>query len=108
MLHLGVPIDGAGHHPAAWRHEKATPRLLFTAEYYVDLARQADAALLDFVTFDDAMAIQSERVDRVRCRLDALSAAARVAPVTRHVGLIPTVATTHTEPFHTAKNVATL
>ncbi|MDQ1424912.1 MAG: hypothetical protein QOD72_2410, partial [Acidimicrobiaceae bacterium] len=51
---------------------------------------------------------QSDRVDRVRGRLDSLSIAARVAPVTRHIGLIPTITTTHTEPFHTAKNVASL
>jgi alkanesulfonate monooxygenase SsuD/methylene tetrahydromethanopterin reductase-like flavin-dependent oxidoreductase (luciferase family) len=108
VFHLGVALDGAGRHPAAWRNPGATPDVLFTADYYVALARQADTALFDFVMFDDAMRIQSDRADRVRGRLDALSIAARVAPVTRHVGLIPTITTTHTEPFHTAKNVATL
>jgi FMN-dependent oxidoreductase (nitrilotriacetate monooxygenase family) len=108
VLHLGVAVDGAGRHPAAWRHPGANPAALFTADYYVDLAQQAEAGLLDFIAFDDAMAIQSDRPDHVRGRLDALSIAARVAPLTRHVGLIPTVITTHTEPFHTAKNVATL
>jgi alkanesulfonate monooxygenase SsuD/methylene tetrahydromethanopterin reductase-like flavin-dependent oxidoreductase (luciferase family) len=108
VLHLGVSVDGAGRHPAAWRHAGAEPGALFTADYYVDLARRAQAGALDFIAFDDSMALQSDRVDRVRGRLDALSIAARVAPVTRHIGLIPTVTTTHTEPFHTAKNVATL
>jgi alkanesulfonate monooxygenase SsuD/methylene tetrahydromethanopterin reductase-like flavin-dependent oxidoreductase (luciferase family) len=108
VFHLGVAVDGAGRHPAAWRHAGATPKALFSADYYAGLARQADAALVDFVTFDDTMAIQTDRTDRVRGRLDALTIAARVAPVTRHVGLIPTITTTHTEPFHTAKNVATL
>jgi FMN-dependent oxidoreductase (nitrilotriacetate monooxygenase family) len=103
-----VAVDGAGRHPAAWRHPGANAAALFTADYYVALAQQAEAGLLDFIAFDDAMAIQSDRADRVRGRLDALSIAARVAPVTRHIGLIPTVTTTHTEPFHTAKNVATL
>lgn len=107
-LHLGVAVDGAGRHPAAWRHPGATPGALFTAGYYVELARRAEAGVLDFIAFDDAMAVQSDRTDRVRGRLDALSVAARVAPVTHHIGLIPTVTTTHTEPFHTAKNVATL
>ncbi len=108
LLHLGVAVDGAGRHPAAWRHPGATPAALFTAEYYVDLARRAEAGLLDFIAFDDAMALQSDRVDRVRGRLDALSIAARLAPVTRSIGLVPTITTTHTEPFHTAKNIASL
>ena len=34
--------------------------------------------------------------------------AARVAPVTRHIGLVPTAITTHTEPFHLSKAIATL
>jgi alkanesulfonate monooxygenase SsuD/methylene tetrahydromethanopterin reductase-like flavin-dependent oxidoreductase (luciferase family) len=108
FLHLGVAVDGAGRHPAAWRHPGARPDALFTAAYYVELTQRAEADGLDLVAFDDAMAVQSDRVDRVRGRLDALSIAARVAPVSEHVGLLPTVTTTHTEPFHTAKNVATL
>ena len=34
--------------------------------------------------------------------------AARVAPVTRHIGLVPTAVVTHTEPFHLSKAIATL
>jgi alkanesulfonate monooxygenase SsuD/methylene tetrahydromethanopterin reductase-like flavin-dependent oxidoreductase (luciferase family) len=34
--------------------------------------------------------------------------AARVAPATRHVGLVPTAIVTHTEPFHLSKAIATL
>lgn len=34
--------------------------------------------------------------------------AARAAPLTRHVGLMPTVVVTHTEPFHISKAIATL
>jgi len=34
--------------------------------------------------------------------------AARVAPLTRHIGLVPTATVTHTEPFHVSKAIATL
>jgi alkanesulfonate monooxygenase SsuD/methylene tetrahydromethanopterin reductase-like flavin-dependent oxidoreductase (luciferase family) len=44
----------------------------------------------------------------VRGRLDSVLIAARIAPLTRHVGLIPTVIVTHTEPFHASKAIATL
>ncbi|GMA85339.1 FMNH2-utilizing oxygenase [Angustibacter aerolatus] len=76
---------------------------------------EAEAGLLDLVTIEDGLRLQSddpfrpdERTDRVRGRLDALLVAARVAPLTRHVGLVPTVVVTHTEPFHASKAVATL
>ncbi|MFE6084391.1 LLM class flavin-dependent oxidoreductase [Streptomyces virginiae] len=114
-LHLAVALDGAGRHPAAWREPGARPAELFTARYWAGLAAEAEAGLLDFITFEDGLALQSssptgsdERTDRVRGRLDAVLTAARVAPLTRRIGLVPTVTATHTEPFHISKAIATL
>lgn len=114
-LHLAVALDGAGWHPAAWREPAARPGELFTARYWSDLVAEAEYGLLDFVTFEDSLSLQSTRpdgpdgrTDRVRGRLDAVLIAARVAPLTRHIGLVPTVLVTHTEPFHLSKAVATL
>jgi alkanesulfonate monooxygenase SsuD/methylene tetrahydromethanopterin reductase-like flavin-dependent oxidoreductase (luciferase family) len=115
ILHLSVALDAAGWHPAAWRAPRARSGALFTAGYWVDLVQEAEQGLLDFVTIEDSLVLQSsrldgpdDRIDRVRGRLDAVLIAARVAPVTRHVGLVPTVTTTHTEPFHISKAIATL
>lgn len=114
-LHLAVALDGAGWHPAAWRETAAQPDRLFTPAYWVDLARQAERGLLDFITIEDGLDLQSDerfgpdqRTDRVRGRLDAVLIAARAAPATRHIGFVPTAVTTHTEPFHLSKAVATL
>jgi len=114
-LHLAVALDGAGWHPAAWREPDARPDDLFTAAYWTDLAQRAEHGLLDFVTIEDGLDLQSddrfgrdERTDRVRGRLDAVLIAARAAPATRHLGFVPTAVTTHTEPFHTSKAIATL
>jgi alkanesulfonate monooxygenase SsuD/methylene tetrahydromethanopterin reductase-like flavin-dependent oxidoreductase (luciferase family) len=114
-LHLAVALDGAGWHPAAWREPDAHPSRLFTAGYWAWLVAEAERGLLDFVTFEDSLGLQSadrhgpdERTDQVRGRLDAVLTAARVAPVTRNVGLIPTVIVTYTEPFHASKAIATL
>src|SRR5690242_2545192 len=114
-LHLAVALDGAGWHPAAWREPDAQPRRLFTAGYWTELAQQAERGLLDFLTIEDGLGLQSDdrfqpdaRTDRVRGRLDAVLIAARVAPATRHIGFVPTAITTHTEPFHLSKAIATL
>jgi alkanesulfonate monooxygenase SsuD/methylene tetrahydromethanopterin reductase-like flavin-dependent oxidoreductase (luciferase family) len=114
-LHLAVALDGTGRHPASWREPGARPRELFTAAYWADLVTEAEHGLLDFVTIEDGLGPQSshpfdpdERTDQVRGRLDAVLIASRVAPLTRHIGLVPTVVATHTEPFHISKAIATL
>ncbi|MFI8237249.1 LLM class flavin-dependent oxidoreductase [Streptomyces sp. NPDC085866] len=114
-LHLAVALDGTGWHPASWREPVARPRDLFTAGYWADLVAEAERGLLDFVTIEDGLGPQSsgflepdERTDQVRGRLDAVLIASRVAPLTRHIGVVPTVVATHTEPFHISKAIATL
>ncbi|MEU4087934.1 LLM class flavin-dependent oxidoreductase [Streptomyces aureus] len=114
-LHLAVALDGAGWHPAAWREPVARPHDLLTAGYWADLVTEAERGLLDFVTIEDGLGLQSSsptgpdgRTDQVRGRLDAVLVASRVAPLTRHIGLVPTVVATHTEPFHLSKAIATL
>jgi alkanesulfonate monooxygenase SsuD/methylene tetrahydromethanopterin reductase-like flavin-dependent oxidoreductase (luciferase family) len=93
----------------------ARPRELLTAGYWTDLVTEAERGLLDFVTIEDALGLQSShltepdsRTDQVRGRLDAVLIAARVAPLTSHIGLVPTAVVTHTEPFHISKAIATL
>ncbi|WP_086841146.1 LLM class flavin-dependent oxidoreductase [Amycolatopsis kentuckyensis] len=113
---IAVALDGAGWHPAAWREAGARPGELLTAGYWADLVREAEAGQLDFVTLEDSLALQAvsatdrpgERTDIVQGRLDAVLIAARVAPLTSHIGLVPTAVVTHTEPFHLSKAIATL
>jgi alkanesulfonate monooxygenase SsuD/methylene tetrahydromethanopterin reductase-like flavin-dependent oxidoreductase (luciferase family) len=71
----------------------------YDAGSYVELARLAERGGLDFVTLDDTFA---------RPGPDALAVLSRVAPATGRIGLVPTVTTTHTEPFHVQAAVATL
>jgi alkanesulfonate monooxygenase SsuD/methylene tetrahydromethanopterin reductase-like flavin-dependent oxidoreductase (luciferase family) len=113
LIHLAVALDGAGWHPAASRESSAVPaNELFSGRYWLDQVRRAEAGLLDFVTIEDGFALAPEGPDgpeaAVRARLDASLIAARVAPVTRNIGLVPTVTTAHTEPFHVSKTIATL
>ncbi|WP_371651725.1 MULTISPECIES: LLM class flavin-dependent oxidoreductase [unclassified Streptomyces] len=83
-LHLAADIGGSPH---------------YEARHYTALARLAERGTLDFVTLGDSFA---------RPGLDALAVLARVAPATERIGLVPTVTTTHTEPFHVSSAVATL
>jgi alkanesulfonate monooxygenase SsuD/methylene tetrahydromethanopterin reductase-like flavin-dependent oxidoreductase (luciferase family) len=135
-LPLAVALDGTGWHPAAWevgrgrpggrsgpvgrgntvgearREPDARPHDLFTAGYWASLAREAEAGQLDFLTIEDSLGLRGGTKPgtpgTVQGRLDAVLLAARIAPLTTHIGLIPAVITTHTEPFHASTAIATL
>src|SRR3954463_4743878 len=112
QLHLAVALDGYGWHPRAWGH---TPERepVTSGRYWSRLATTAERGLLDFVTFDDALTAQRRRRPEIEPRWlagrpDAVLVASRVAPATKHIGLIPVATVTHTEPFHVSKAIATL
>jgi alkanesulfonate monooxygenase SsuD/methylene tetrahydromethanopterin reductase-like flavin-dependent oxidoreductase (luciferase family) len=116
QLHLAVALDGYGWHPQAWRATLAsdpdTPSVL-SGVYWSGLAATAERGLLDFLTIDDTLMPQPgrrERIDprRLAGRGDAVLIAARIAPATNRIGLIPVATVTHTEPFHISKAIATL
>jgi alkanesulfonate monooxygenase SsuD/methylene tetrahydromethanopterin reductase-like flavin-dependent oxidoreductase (luciferase family) len=111
-LHLAVALDGYGWHPQAWRISGQTGPVT-SGRYWADLAATAERGLLDFLSIDDTLMPQAgrrEQIDprRLAGRADAVLVAARIAPATSRIGLIPVSTVTHTEPFHISKAVATL
>jgi alkanesulfonate monooxygenase SsuD/methylene tetrahydromethanopterin reductase-like flavin-dependent oxidoreductase (luciferase family) len=116
QLHLGVALDGYGWHPRAWRTTLSTDPAtepVLSGRYWAGLAATAERGLLDFLTIDDTLMPQAGRREeisprRLAGRADAVLVAARIAPVTRHIGLVPVATVTHTEPFHVSKAIATL
>ncbi|TDO30649.1 alkanesulfonate monooxygenase SsuD/methylene tetrahydromethanopterin reductase-like flavin-dependent oxidoreductase (luciferase family) [Kribbella sp. VKM Ac-2527] len=107
-LITAIEIDGAGGHPAAWRGSEVDPAAILTGELALRAAQRAEAAGVDLATFADALEAPADVADRVSVRLDALGLAARIAPATDRIGLLPTITVTHTEPFHVQASVATL
>lgn len=87
-LHLSIELDGTGHGPAA----------PLTDTHWTALFDLAEQGALDFVV------VGGHRL----APLDAVAALVGVAPLTRRIGLVPTVAATHSEVFHTSSALATL
>ncbi|WP_300018765.1 LLM class flavin-dependent oxidoreductase [Pseudonocardia sp.] len=98
--HLAVEVSGFGRHPQAWRHAGVPREALLTPAHHIAMAQLAAQAGADFVALPDSFG-----PDHL---LDAVAVAARVAPAVPAVGFVPTVTTTHTEPFHISKAIATL
>jgi alkanesulfonate monooxygenase SsuD/methylene tetrahydromethanopterin reductase-like flavin-dependent oxidoreductase (luciferase family) len=101
-MHLAVELTAAGRHPAAAHWAGLDPAVLLSAAHHAGLVRTAarrglDLALIPHTFHPDGGPL-----------LDAVSLAARLAPVVPGIGLAPTATVTHTEPFHVSKSIATL
>jgi alkanesulfonate monooxygenase SsuD/methylene tetrahydromethanopterin reductase-like flavin-dependent oxidoreductase (luciferase family) len=107
-LITAIDIDGAGGHPGAWRGAEVDPSAILTGELALRAVQRAEAAGVDLATFADTLEAPADVPERVSARLDALGLAARIAPATERIGLVPTISVTHTEPFHVQASVATL
>jgi len=105
VLHLAVELDGDGAHPAAWRRSQHGPAELLTGRRTAQVARRAENAGFTLATFDDALTPPAAGPVG---RIGAVERAAFAAPQTSAIGLAPVVATTYTEPFHLASQVASL
>jgi alkanesulfonate monooxygenase SsuD/methylene tetrahydromethanopterin reductase-like flavin-dependent oxidoreductase (luciferase family) len=106
-LIFAIEIGAAAPAPGA-----SSPPL--TAAGWLQLVAAAERAHADFVTIADhhrpgrARSPNGDPRGAVTGRLDAIMVACRIAPATRHIGIVPTASTTLTEPFLLSTQIATL
>lgn len=100
-LHINLFLRNTGHHEAAWRHPDAQPERTLDVRFYQQLAQTAERGLLDSLFISDNYSGTWRRVEP----FTLLSA---LAMATRNIGLIATVNTTYNEPFHVARQFASL
>ncbi|KRF03678.1 nitrilotriacetate monooxygenase [Paenibacillus sp. Soil766] len=100
-LHLNVFLRAAGHHEAAWRHPEVHPEGDLDIHYLAKMALIAEGGLMDSVFLADGYAGRT-------AKLEPFTQLAALAAVTRHIGLIATVGTVYNEPFHVARQFASL
>ncbi|TNJ61592.1 LLM class flavin-dependent oxidoreductase [Paenibacillus hemerocallicola] len=116
QLHLGVFLDAAGHYASAWRHPATPTDMFFRLDYYKRLALAAERGKFDMVFFSDRYGIPDRYGDSFRAtvrslhsaRLDPFTLITALAGVTERVGLTATVSTSFSEPFHVARQFASL
>jgi alkanesulfonate monooxygenase SsuD/methylene tetrahydromethanopterin reductase-like flavin-dependent oxidoreductase (luciferase family) len=111
-LHLGLWLLTGGHHIAAWRHPKASPRDLTGVEHYLAAARTAERGKLDMVFFEDTLAARERNGgifgETAFNSLDPLIQIAALAGATERIGLAASYSTTYTPPAFLASKFATV
>jgi FMN-dependent oxidoreductase (nitrilotriacetate monooxygenase family) len=102
QIHLGLFLQGAGHHVSGWRHPNAE-----AGSENFDLLRRvsqiAEAAKFDMVFLADGLTSGADAHPSTIARFEPLTLLAALAMVTKKIGLAATASTTYGEPYHTAR-----
>ncbi|MBZ9605482.1 LLM class flavin-dependent oxidoreductase [Phyllobacterium chamaecytisi] len=101
-IHLGLFLQGAGHHVSGWRH----PRAEAGSENFNLLrrvAQMAEAAKFDMVFLADGLTSGADAHPSTIARFEPLTLLAALAVVTDRIGLAATSSTTYGEPYHVAR-----
>jgi len=108
-LILGLSLDPAGHHPAAWRLPSFDPAWVTSPGHFLALGQKARDAGLDFILAGHP--VRSSAVDdptvSQSAQLEPLSLAAALMQVP-DIGIAAAVPMTYWEPFNTARAFAAL
>ena len=107
QMHLGMFLQGAGHHLAGWRYPGADSG----SENLPHLVRQAvtaERAKFDMVFLADGLTSSEDGHPSQIARFEPLMVLTAFAVATSRIGLAATASTTYGEPFHLARAFASL
>ncbi|MFD1205252.1 LLM class flavin-dependent oxidoreductase [Sporosarcina contaminans] len=108
-LNLGVLLYGCGHHQAAWLMPDSSVERIGDITYYQNLAKLAERGLLDVVFFADNQSfVGKETSDMPAFWFDPLINLTAISQVTEHVGLVPTISSTFSNPFTASRQLLSL
>jgi len=108
QMHLNLFIHSRGHHEAAWRHPKSSPKALTDISYLTEAAKTAEIGLFDSIFLADTLVVNNDVAQAPRLWLEPISTLGALAMATKKIGLIATASTTYTEPFNLARQFASL
>jgi alkanesulfonate monooxygenase len=110
QLKLGVFINAAGHHSAAWRHPEAQADAGMNFDHLLQLARTAERGKLDFVFFADALHshYESNRSHHYVVNLEPLTLISALSVLTTQIGFVATASTSWSEPYNLARLFASI
>jgi FMN-dependent oxidoreductase (nitrilotriacetate monooxygenase family) len=104
---LTMGVGGPGRHNL-WLDPELPADASVNIDWYIDIARQAEAALFDLIFIVDSQFITPGSPPHYLNRLEPLTLLSALAVSTRHIGLVGTLTTSYNEPFNVARRLASL
>jgi FMN-dependent oxidoreductase (nitrilotriacetate monooxygenase family) len=113
QLKLNAFFMRFGHHPAAWRHRSSSDGGRPDIDYWVRLAKLAEAARFDTYFMADFIGRTGDKLEQLSSmglafQFEPLTLLSAVAAHTKHIGLVATINTNFSEPYNVARVLASL
>lgn len=108
QMHLAAFLSGIGAHVQAWRHPETRSNSAADIQTFIEAARIAEAGKFDFGFIADSTFITRDSTPYFLSRLEPITALSAVASATSRLGLAATMTTSFSEPFTTARQLASL
>lgn len=114
LIRLGLSMTGHGYHHSAWLHPDVPVDGPENAGYFIDMAQTAERGLFDMVFMADFLNFPMTDEPKgflgrkIRTSIEPMTLLAAIATHTSHVGLVATASTTFGQPFHVARQYASL
>ena len=109
-LHIGMSLAPTWLSGEAWRRPDSGVEGVLGSEYFIDIARRAEAAKLDFVFRPDTLYLNTDLLETSigTMGLDPTLLLAAIARETSHIGLLTTASTTFYPPYILARMIQSL
>src|SRR4029450_8759250 len=114
QMRLGAFFNPTGHHVASWRHPQAQADAGINFKHYAEITQTAERAKFDMVFFADNLCVREANMEALSrsaqyiANFEPLTLLAALSSVTSHIGLVATASTSYNEPFHGARQFASI
>jgi FMN-dependent oxidoreductase (nitrilotriacetate monooxygenase family) len=107
-IHFGVMLQGAGTNMNSWKHPSVPENASVNFDFYIERARKAEAAGIDFAFIADGLYITEKSVPHFLNRFEPMTLLAALATMTSKIGLVGTMSTSYSDPFTVARQFASI
>ena len=105
---FGVMLQGPGSHMNAWKHPSNPADASVNLDFFVEVARKAEANGTAFAFVADGLYINEKSIPHFLNRFEPLTILSALAALTSKIGLAGTVSTSYSDPFTVARQFASL
>ncbi|WP_140724444.1 LLM class flavin-dependent oxidoreductase [Pseudomonas sp. Hp2] len=105
---FGIMLHGPGGHMNAWKHPSNPADASVNLQFYIDIARKAEANGVAFAFVADGLYINEKSIPHFLNRFEPITILSALATATSKIGLAGTLSTSYSDPFTVARQFASL